>query len=156
LTKFFPASLPRRIGQLRGSAEPHAFPLLAPSYLVCGSTSSRHITIPSPFSLKVIDLPLLLNSTYFLSTNPIVRFSISIKPSQSHSVTNCLEPQRCLEAQATRLETQSSTTNTPQHRRVLSNLCPRRAKAYLLHSVRVSSRSRISTRRSSSSKVLAS
>ena len=49
-----PASLPRRIGQLRDgvSAEPHPIPILAPSSVptfVCGSTSSRHSTIPSSF-----------------------------------------------------------------------------------------------------------
>jgi hypothetical protein len=80
-------------------------------------------------------LTYLYNTVSFLSSRLLVLPSASTRH-QQQSVANCLDSQTLVsEPQAVRLETQSSTINTPQHRRVLSNLYTNRVKAHLLHSV---------------------
>lgn len=103
------------------SAEPHPIPILAPSYLVCGSTSSCHSTIPSSSFSKVIDLPLL---------NPIF-FSVKQNASSVFQSRSKRHHHQILSQIATlslRLSSSLSDSkhnrrpSTPQHRRVPSNL----------------------------------
>lgn len=136
------ASLPRRIGQLRRCfrrASSHSNP--RPSYLVCGSTSSCHSTIPSSSFSKVIDLPLLNPILFPVAQNASSVFRSTSKRHHHHQTLSQIA--------TLSLRLSSSLSDSKHNRRPSTHPTPscafkpsHRAKAHLLHSVCVPSRLR--------------
>ena len=104
------------------SAEPHPIPILAPSYFVCGSTSSCHSTIPSSSFSKVSDLPLLNPIFFSVKQNASSVFHSTSKRHHHHQILSQIATLSLTLSSSLSDSKHNRRPSTPQHRRVPSNL----------------------------------
>ena len=94
----------------------------SPSYLVCGSTSSCHSTIPSSSFSKVSDLPLLNPIFFSVKQNASSVFHSTSKRHHHHQILSQIATLSLTLSSSLSDSKHNRRPSTPQHRRVPSNL----------------------------------